>query len=244
MLLMLLAIIHEGYKNDYKGRHGTVVGWHVAKRVNKNSKDWKPDLKVAQEMLIREGPFSWLDTAQVQIWLDGQINIVTVPMTSVFHRESRLPLVQALPIWWTKSVQNRPPTPLLEPDTDVGMNAPLWTQTGPEPTLTIAETIARDCERAEMNGSWPANAALINKCIDRAWKADGQVGYIVIVKDDNVENRMLHVRLGATGAKVMLPASNLRPERTMYQDLAHPTSESIATQDVRVIIVGPDFSGS
>lgn len=78
---------HEGYKNDYKGRHGTVVGWHVAKRVNKNSKDWKPDFKVAQEMLIREGPFSWLDTAQVQIRLDGQINIVTVPMTSVFHRE-------------------------------------------------------------------------------------------------------------------------------------------------------------
>ncbi|KAJ7032937.1 hypothetical protein C8F04DRAFT_1184632 [Mycena alexandri] len=126
----------------------------------------------------------------------------------------------------------------------------------------MAETIARDCERAELNGSWLMNAALVNKRIDvrvdvktveqrwlstwskRAWKADGKVGYIVIVKDDNVENRMLHVRLGATGAKVMLPASNLRPERTMYQDLAHPTSESIATQDVRVIIVGPDFSGS
>ncbi|KAJ7740321.1 hypothetical protein B0H16DRAFT_1729018 [Mycena metata] len=243
---------HEGYKNDYKGRHGTVVGWHVAKRVNKNSKDWKPDFKVAQEMLIREGPFSWLDTAQVQIRLDGQINIVTVPMTSVFHRESRLPLVQALPIWWTKSVQNRPQTPPLEPDTDVVMDAPLWTQTGPEPTLTIAETIARDCERAELNGSWLANAALINKRIDvrvdvksvaqrwlstwskRAWKADGQVGYIVIVKDDNVENRMLHVRLGATGGEG--EAACVKP--------ATGKNDSIATQDVRVIIVGPDFSGS
>lgn len=117
-------------------------------------------------------------------------------------------------------------------------------------------------KKAELNGSWLTHPALINKRIDvrvdvtiveqrwlagwtqRARKAHGKVGYIVIVAGDKVETTMLHVRLGATGSKVMLPASNLRPERTMYQDLAHPTSESITSAEVRVIIVGPDLQNS
>lgn len=74
-------------KHHFKGQHGSVVGWSLPKRVNKNSKDWKPDEQVAEEMLFAEGENSALNAGEVQIRLDGQPNIITAPMERVIDRE-------------------------------------------------------------------------------------------------------------------------------------------------------------
>ncbi|KAJ7111120.1 hypothetical protein C8R46DRAFT_1240426 [Mycena filopes] len=263
-------------KHTLKGRHGAVVGWSFAKRVNKNSKDWKPDEKVVEELLLAENEEygSRFDGTMVQVRLDGENKRHNVPIESIMDRDTRLPLAQSARVWWPSKVQDRAATPPLEaapPDEQeelmpAAFKAPSAWEEGEEETEEMRwMRMEGECARAEEDGTWMNHPALVYKRLDvhvkidrngvdrrwitkgwgtRKWKAADKRGWTMIVDTDTVLTEFLHVRLDTSGSKYMLPASCLRPERTMHDNLAHEGLEPMETSVQRVVIIGPDHSGS
>jgi hypothetical protein len=126
---------------------------------------------------------------------------------------------------------------------------------------SLLDTDVVHCLLAESNGQWLAQIELVEKRVDivvdtsvitpywmanwsqAATNANGQSGYVIIPPDFKYDKKKATAKLGLPLRNVGIPVNNLRPQRTMYDQHIREGRESIATVEVRVIIIGPDVNG-